>query len=138
VITKSKSERGKSRKSPPKGRSRDDRQNAGAAPRKGRVVHRDAKPAESSRPLPPDFVGLVDDRGEVLVDDTAYFRIQREEQPIRDWLDNDKVVRQRRRELAAARERGERTAHLETWLEQAMISSFAAMLREVRKRAQER
>lgn len=121
MISKSKAERGKSRKTPRKGRSRGDRQSAGAAPRKG-------------RPLPPDFVGLVDERGEVIVDDTAYFRIQREEQPIRDWLDNDKNVRRRRRELAAAKARGERTAHLEAWLEQAMISSFAAMLREVRKR----
>jgi hypothetical protein len=121
VITKSKSERGKSRKSPRKGRSRDDPQNAGGAPRKGRQ-------------LPPDFVGLVDERGKVIVDDTAYFRIQREEQPIRDWLDKDKMVRQRRRELVAAKKRGDRTAHLEAWLEQAMISSFAAMLREVRKR----
>jgi hypothetical protein len=133
VISKSKSERGKSRKSPPKGRSRDDRQNAGGAPRKGRP-----RKGPVTIHLTPEFIGLTDERGKVIVNDTAYFRIQREQQPIRDWLDKDAQVRKCRRELAAAKERGERTAHLEAWLEQAMISSFAAMLREVRKRAQER
>jgi hypothetical protein len=88
---------------------------------------------DEGRPLPEGFAGLTDG-GEVLVDDTAYFRMQAEEQPIRDWLDKDENVRKRRDELHAAKARGERTLHLEAWLEQAIISSFAAMLREVRKR----
>jgi hypothetical protein len=44
-------------------------------------------PGADVKDLPPDFVGLIDEHGKVLIDDTSYFRIQAEERPIREGFD---------------------------------------------------
>lgn len=66
------------------------------APRKGRP--RKGGPGTDVRDLPADFVGLVDERGNVIVDDTAYFRHQRAKDEARARLEQA-TVQQRARLL---------------------------------------
>jgi hypothetical protein len=88
--------------------------------------------------LGPDFVGLIKD-GKVLVDDTAYFRMQEEQHPIWEALRANPRYRELHEELRtllhAQGEEHARSVGLRIgWLEQFIVGVSAVMLREAKER----
>jgi hypothetical protein len=92
-------------------------------------------PGADAKDLPPDFVGIIDERGKVLIDDTAYFRIQAEERPIWEQLRSypryEELHEMIRERLMKHGEEHNRDVGLRIlWLEQYIVGICACMLRD--------
>lgn len=90
-----------------------------------------------------DFVGLKDADGNVIVDDTAYFRQREIERPIWDALESSERMRELRRRADAARQALEADGGdalqtlclVQHWIEQYIVGTCALMLEEAKKNA---